>query len=65
MPGAICAIRGGPSNQPTITTPNNLTYETGETIHFLYVVNLDFLKKGLPALVITVSTSLLWLFIRF
>ncbi len=46
MPGIICAIRGGPSSQPTITTSINLAHKTGETIHFLYVVNLDFLTHS-------------------
>ncbi|MCJ7715160.1 MAG: universal stress protein [Anaerolineales bacterium] len=46
MPGIICAIRGGPSSQPTITTSIELAQETGETIHFLYVVNLDFLTHS-------------------
>lgn len=43
MSGILCAIRGGPSSQPTIATSIQLAKETTETIHFLYVVNLDFL----------------------
>jgi K+-sensing histidine kinase KdpD len=46
MPGIICAIRGGPSSQPTIATSIQLARESGETIHFLYVVNLDFLSHS-------------------
>ncbi len=44
MPGILCAIRGGPSSQPTIIKSIQLAQETGETIQFLYVVNLDFLS---------------------
>lgn len=43
MPGIICAIRGGPSSQSTIERSIDLSQENGQTIYFLYVVNLDFL----------------------
>lgn len=43
MPGILCAIRGGPSSQPTINASIQLAKDTRETIYFLYVVNLDFL----------------------
>jgi nucleotide-binding universal stress UspA family protein len=43
MAGILCAIRGGPSSQPTIAASIQLAKGTGETIYFLYVVNLDFL----------------------
>ena len=46
MSGIICAIRGGPSSQPTIATSIELARESGETIYFLYVVNLDFLTHS-------------------
>lgn len=46
MPGIICAIRGGPSSQPTIATSIQIAKKSGETIHFLYVVNLDFLTHS-------------------
>jgi len=46
MPGILCAIRGGPSSQSTITTSIQLARDTGETIYFLYVVNLDFLSRS-------------------
>jgi len=46
MPGIVCAIRGGPSSQPTIATSIKLARETGEKIYFLYVVNLDFLTHS-------------------
>ena len=43
MSGILCAIRGGPSSQPTIAASIKLAMETKQTIYFLYVVNLDFL----------------------
>jgi len=43
MSGIVCAIRGGPDSQPTIETAIGLANETGQTVYFLYVVNLDFL----------------------
>jgi len=46
MPGILCAIRGGPSSQPTIKRSIQLAQETGEVIQFLYVVNLDFLAHS-------------------
>jgi len=45
MPGIICAVRGGPSSQPTIHRAITLAQEVGQPIHFLYVVNLDFLTS--------------------
>jgi hypothetical protein len=39
MPGILCAIRGGPSSQSTITTSIQLARDTGETIYF--PANLD------------------------
>lgn len=45
MPGILCAIRGGPSSQPTITTSIQLARDNQETIYYLYVVNLDFLTR--------------------
>ena len=43
MSGIVCAIRGGPDSQPTIQTAIDLAKDTGQTVYFLYVVNLDFL----------------------
>jgi nucleotide-binding universal stress UspA family protein len=43
MPGVICPIRGGPSSQPTIKRAIALAKEKNLDLHFLYVVNLDFL----------------------
>ena len=44
MSGIVCAIRGGPDSQPTISQSIALAKETGQIIYFLYVVNLDFLS---------------------
>lgn len=44
MPGIVCAIRGGPASRPTIAKSIQLAEETGLTLYFLYVVNLDFLS---------------------
>ncbi|MGB2965133.1 MAG: hypothetical protein WBB69_14225 [Anaerolineales bacterium] len=46
MPGIICAIRGGPASQPTIDKSIALAKESGQTIFFLYVINLDFLAHS-------------------
>lgn len=46
MPGIICAIRGGPASQSTINKSITLAKESGQTIFFLYVVNLDFLARS-------------------
>jgi len=43
MPGVICPIRGGPSSQPTIKRAISLAKEKNLDLHFLLVVNLDFL----------------------
>jgi nucleotide-binding universal stress UspA family protein len=43
MSGILCAIRGGPSSQPTILKSIELAQDTKKSIFFLYVVNLDFL----------------------
>jgi nucleotide-binding universal stress UspA family protein len=45
MPGIVCAIRGGPDSQPTIEKAISLAKETKLQLHFLYVVNLDFLTR--------------------
>lgn len=44
MSGLVCAIRGGPDSQATIAQAIALAQETGLPLHFLYVVNLDFLS---------------------
>jgi nucleotide-binding universal stress UspA family protein len=46
MSGIVCAIRGGPASQPTIDRALALSKESGQTIYFLYVINLDFLTHS-------------------
>ncbi len=43
MSGIVCAIRAGPGSRPTIDKAIQLAGETGLTLYFLYVVNLDFM----------------------
>jgi nucleotide-binding universal stress UspA family protein len=43
MSGIVCAIRGGPTSKPTIARAIELAKETSLVLHFLYIVNLDFL----------------------
>lgn len=45
MSGIVCAIRGGPHSQPTVSMAISLARETGQPLYFLYVVNLDFLAR--------------------
>jgi len=45
MPGIVCAIRGGPDSQPTIEKAISLAGKTKLQLHFLYVVNLNFLTR--------------------
>jgi nucleotide-binding universal stress UspA family protein len=44
MSGILCPIRGGPGSTNAIELGIRLAKETGERLHFLYVVNLDFLN---------------------
>ncbi len=44
MSGILCPIRGGPGSKGAIELGIQLAKQTGEHIHFLYIVNLDFLN---------------------
>ena len=46
MSGIICAIRGGPSSQPTIHQAIETARQHNISIYFLYVVNLDFIEHS-------------------
>jgi len=46
MAGIVCAIRGGPSSQPTIEKAIEIALDAGLSVYFLYVVNLDFLSRS-------------------
>lgn len=58
MGGIVCAVRGGPDSQPTIDRAIELAQETGLTLHFLYVVNLDFLSFTASTRVHTISKEM-------
>jgi nucleotide-binding universal stress UspA family protein len=46
MSGIICAIRGGPSSQPTVHKAIEIAQQNNIAIYFLYVVNLDFIEHS-------------------
>jgi len=58
MPGIICAIRGGAHSLPTINKAIALARQSGQSIYFLYVVNLDFLFQTGRSRVHTISHEL-------
>ncbi len=58
MPGIVCAIRGGPASQPTIERAISLAREKEGTIHFLYVVNVDFLGRKSTSRIHTITREL-------
>lgn len=58
MSGIVCAIRGGPTSQPTIHRAITLAQEYERQIHFLYVVNLDFLERTASSRTHTISKEL-------
>lgn len=58
MSGIVCAIRGGPDSRDTIAKAITLAKETGLPLHFLYVVNLDFLSHTSSSRVQTISEQM-------
>ncbi len=58
MSGIVCAIRGGPASQPTITQAISLAQETDLPLYFLYVVNLDFLSYTSSSRIHTISQEM-------
>ena len=58
MPGIVCAIRGGPASRPTISRAILLAQEAGQALHFLYVVNLDFLTFTSSTRIHTISEQM-------
>lgn len=58
MPGIVCAIRGGPHSQPTITRAIALAQEMDLPLYFLYVVNLDFLLRTSSTRIHTISEQM-------
>lgn len=45
MSGILCPIRGGPRSKSAIELGIQLAKQTDESLHFLFVVNLDFLNQ--------------------
>jgi nucleotide-binding universal stress UspA family protein len=58
MSGIVCAIRGGPDSQATIAQAIALAQQTDLPLHFLYVVNLDFLLRTTSSRVHTISEQM-------
>ncbi|MFC1853306.1 universal stress protein [candidate division CSSED10-310 bacterium] len=58
MSSIVCAVRGGPESENTIKTALSLAREKGLPLHFLYVVNLDFLSNVTGGHVQTVSKEM-------
>ncbi len=58
MSGIVCAIRGGPHSQPTIDKAISMAGETGLTLYFLYIVNLDFLAHTLSTRTHTINQEM-------
>jgi nucleotide-binding universal stress UspA family protein len=58
MAGIVCAVRGGPHSQVTISRAISLARESGLSLHFLYVVNLDFLTHTTSSRVRTISEEM-------
>ncbi len=58
MSAIVCAVRGGPASKPTIRRAVHLAQETGLPVHFLYVVNLDFLSHTSSSRVHTIEEEM-------
>lgn len=55
MSGVVCAVRGGPHSQATIRKAIELARDSNLKLHFLYIVNLDFLTYTESSRVRTVT----------
>ena len=58
MSGIVCAVRGGPASQPTVSRSIALAGETGLPLYFLYVVNLEFLDHTASSRTHTISKEM-------
>lgn len=58
MGGIVCAIRGGPASQSTISRAITLARETELPLYFLYVVNLDFMSHTTSTRVHTITEEM-------
>jgi nucleotide-binding universal stress UspA family protein len=58
MSGIVCAIRGRPASRSTINRSIQLAKDTNLKLHFLYVVNLDFLTHTTSSRIHNISEEL-------
>lgn len=58
MSGILCAIRGGPASQSTIALAIETAKKHQLPIHFLYIVDLDFLSSTNSARLHTISEEM-------
>lgn len=58
MSGIVCAIRGGPSSQPTINSAITLAKDEDLPLYFIYVINLEFLSRTQTSKVQTAEKQL-------
>jgi nucleotide-binding universal stress UspA family protein len=58
MGGIVCGIRGGPDSQVTIAQAISLAKQTKAPLHFVYIVNLDFLSHTSSSRVHTISEQM-------
>ena len=58
MSGIVCAVRGGQASNPTLVKAIELAKESGLVLHFLYVVNIDFLDHTMRSRVQTISRQM-------
>ena len=58
MSGIVCAIRGGPGSRATTDEAIALARRTNLPIHFLYVVNLDFLSRTATSRVSVITAEM-------
>jgi nucleotide-binding universal stress UspA family protein len=49
MSGIVCAVRGGPESRSTIAKAIALAQSNNLPLHFLYVVNIDFLDHTIQS----------------
>jgi nucleotide-binding universal stress UspA family protein len=58
MSGIVCAIRGGPESRSPISKAIALAQAKNLPLHFLYVVNIDFLDHTMRSRVQTITQEM-------
>jgi nucleotide-binding universal stress UspA family protein len=58
MSGIVCAVRGGPASRPTIDKAIALAKDSGLTLYFVYIVNIDFLDHTNRSRVTTITEQM-------